>query len=177
MAITGMFCILAGHQHYSIDILIAWVLSSRLFIYYHTWVGRSTDRRISSSLIDGIRFSCRLANNRIYLQRDKSRMRIWFPFFSYFEENVKQAVPNEYSLPTCFGEARTKIHGCMDRLRYPSDWFIHWSRIFVVCFSSSTTSMLAVFRALSYTQKINVSSSFSSSFSLVRVEFILSYTC
>jgi len=38
MAITGMFFILAGHQHYSIDILVAWVLSSRLFIYYHTYV-------------------------------------------------------------------------------------------------------------------------------------------
>ena len=37
MAITGMFFILAGHQHYSIDILVAWVLSSRLFIYYHTY--------------------------------------------------------------------------------------------------------------------------------------------
>ena len=36
MAITGMFFILAGHQHYSIDILVAWVLTSRLFIYYHT---------------------------------------------------------------------------------------------------------------------------------------------
>lgn len=35
-AITGMFFILAGHQHYTIDILIAWVLSSRLFVYYHT---------------------------------------------------------------------------------------------------------------------------------------------
>jgi len=98
MAITGMLCILASHQHYSIDILIAWVLSSRLFIYYHT-----------------------LANNRTYFQRDKNRMRIWFPFFTYFEENVKQAIPNEYCLPTFIGEARTKMHGCMDRLRYPSD--------------------------------------------------------
>lgn len=35
-ALIGMFFILAGHQHYSIDIVIAWVLSSRLFIYYHT---------------------------------------------------------------------------------------------------------------------------------------------
>ena len=35
-ALAGMFFILAGHQHYSIDILIAWVLSSRLFMYYHT---------------------------------------------------------------------------------------------------------------------------------------------
>ncbi|CAF1593333.1 unnamed protein product [Adineta ricciae] len=98
MAITGMFFILAGHQHYSIDILIAWVLSSRLFIYYHT-----------------------LANNRTYFQRDKSRMRIWFPFFSYFEENVKQALPNEYCLPDIICEARTMLNGWFDKVRYPTD--------------------------------------------------------
>ncbi|CAF3699076.1 unnamed protein product [Rotaria sordida] len=85
-ALTGMFFILAGHQHYSIDILIAWVLSSRLFIYYHT-----------------------LANNRTFLQRDTNRMRIWFPLFSYFEENVKTAIPNEYCLPSFIYEAQILV--------------------------------------------------------------------
>lgn len=98
MAITGMFFILAGHQHYSIDILVAWVLSSRLFIYYHT-----------------------LANNRTYFQRDKTRMRIWFPFFSYFEENVKQAIPNEYCFTDIIYEVRAKFAGCFDKVRYPTD--------------------------------------------------------
>ncbi|CAF1224416.1 unnamed protein product [Rotaria sordida] len=98
MALTGMFFILAGHQHYSIDILVAWVLSSRLFIYYHT-----------------------LANNRTYFQRDKNRMRIWFPFFSYFEENVKQALPNEYCLPYIINEARTTLKSWFDKVRYPTD--------------------------------------------------------
>ncbi|CAF1232872.1 unnamed protein product [Adineta steineri] len=97
-ALTGMFFILAGHQHYSIDILIAWVLSSRLFIYYHT-----------------------LANNRTYFQRDKNRMRIWFPFFSYFEENVKQALPNEYISPKIICEARTMLNSWFDKVRYPTD--------------------------------------------------------
>ncbi|CAF1163833.1 unnamed protein product [Rotaria sp. Silwood1] len=98
MALTGMFFILAGHQHYSIDILVAWVLSSRLFIYYHT-----------------------LANNRTYFQRDKNRMRIWFPFFSYFEENVKQALPNEYCLPGFIKQARTTLNSWFDKVRYPTD--------------------------------------------------------
>lgn len=82
-ALTGMFFILAGHQHYSIDILIAFVLSSRLFIYYHT-----------------------LANNRIYLQHDIDRLRIWSPLFSYFEANVQTAIPNEYSCPEIFNKCR-----------------------------------------------------------------------
>jgi hypothetical protein len=66
-------------------------------------------------------FYSSLANNRIYLQRDKSRMRIWFPFFSYFEENVKQALPNEYCLPDIIYDIRAKFNGCMDRMRYPTD--------------------------------------------------------
>ncbi|CAF1959634.1 unnamed protein product [Rotaria magnacalcarata] len=98
MALTGMFFILAGHQHYSIDILVAWVLSSRLFIYYHT-----------------------LANNRTYFQRDKQRMRIWFPFFSYFEENVKKALPNEYCMPSIIYEILITLNSWFDKVRYPTD--------------------------------------------------------
>jgi sphingomyelin synthase-related protein 1 len=118
MAITGMFFILAGHQHYSIDILVAWVLSSRLFIYYHTYdtvIGTGANESIC------LRFLSSLANNRTYLQRDKNRMRIWFPFFSYFEENVKQAIPNEYCLPDIVYGTCTKLHSCLDQMRYPTD--------------------------------------------------------
>lgn len=121
MAITGMFFILAGHQHYSIDILVAWVLTSRLFIYYHTYdpiLGTRTNETNCH------RFPSSLANNRTYLQRDKNRMRIWFPFFSYFEENVKQAIPNEYCLPDIVHSTCTKLHSCLDQMRYPTDWFL-----------------------------------------------------
>ncbi len=62
-----------------------------------------------------------LANNRTYFQRDKTRMRIWFPFFSYFEENVKQALPNEYCVPDFLYEAWTMLSGWFDKVRYPTD--------------------------------------------------------
>jgi len=122
-ALAGMFFILAGHQHYSIDILIAWVLSSRLFVYYHT-----------------------LANNRTFLQRDTNRMRIWFPFFSYFEENVKTAIPNEYCLPGFFYDARAMINNWLETIRYSVFWII----LFLV---------IIITYSLSFTKKANFSSS------------------
>ncbi|KXJ17960.1 sphingomyelin synthase-related protein 1 [Exaiptasia diaphana] len=71
----GIFFILAAHEHYSIDVLIAFYISSRLFLYYHT-----------------------LANSRTLKHEDK-RTKAWFPLFSFFEEHVEGRVPNEYEWP------------------------------------------------------------------------------
>ncbi|CAF1578665.1 unnamed protein product [Rotaria magnacalcarata] len=117
-ALTGMFFILAGHQHYSIDIIIAWVLSSRLFIYYHT-----------------------MANNRTFLQRDTNRMRFWFPLFSYFEENVKTAIPNEYCLPSFIYESRAMINNWMESIRYSVYWVILFLFIVITYSFSSSKKM------------------------------------
>ncbi|XP_035656789.1 sphingomyelin synthase-related protein 1-like [Oncorhynchus keta] len=70
----GIFFILAAHEHYSIDVFIAFYITTRLFLYYHT-----------------------LANTRAYQQ--SRRARIWFPMFSFFECNVNGPVPNEYGWP------------------------------------------------------------------------------
>lgn len=72
----GVFFILAAHEHYSIDVFIAFYISTRLFLYYHT-----------------------LANNRALYQSDRHRTRIWFPLFSFFESGVSGIVPNEYEMP------------------------------------------------------------------------------
>ncbi|XP_073990107.1 ceramide phosphoethanolamine synthase-like isoform X2 [Rhodnius prolixus] len=72
----GIFFILSGHEHYSIDVFIAFYITSRLFLYYHT-----------------------LANNQSLMQRDSGRTRIWFPLFSFFESDVDGIVPNEYESP------------------------------------------------------------------------------
>lgn len=69
----GIFFILAAHEHYSIDVFVAFYITSRLFLYYHT-----------------------LANNQALMQRDSNRTRIWFPLFSFFESSVDGIVPNEY---------------------------------------------------------------------------------
>ncbi|XP_075528467.1 sphingomyelin synthase related [Dermacentor variabilis] len=72
----GIFFILAAHEHYSIDVFIAFYISTRLFLYYHT-----------------------LANNRALMQMDSKRTRIWFPLFYFFESGVDGIVPNEYDTP------------------------------------------------------------------------------
>ena len=69
----GIFFILSGHEHYSIDVFIAFYITSRLFLYYHT-----------------------LANNQALMQRDSTRTRIWFPLFSFFESSIDGIVPNEF---------------------------------------------------------------------------------
>lgn len=70
----GIFFILAAHEHYSIDVVIAFYITSRVFLYYHM-----------------------LANTRSY--RHSKRIKIWFPMFCYFECNVPGKVPNEYKWP------------------------------------------------------------------------------
>ncbi|XP_059615236.1 ceramide phosphoethanolamine synthase-like [Phlebotomus argentipes] len=69
----GIFFILAAHEHYSIDVFVAFYITSRLFLYYHT-----------------------LANNQALMSHDSTRTRIWFPMFSYFESSVDGIIPNEF---------------------------------------------------------------------------------
>ncbi|XP_045069853.1 sphingomyelin synthase-related protein 1-like [Coregonus clupeaformis] len=70
----GIFFILAAHEHYSIDVFIAFYITTRLFLYYHT-----------------------LANTRAF--QHSRRARIWFPMFSFFECNVNGPVHNQYNWP------------------------------------------------------------------------------
>jgi sphingomyelin synthase-related protein 1 len=74
--IFGMILILAAHEHYSIDVFIAFFLTSRLFLYYHS-----------------------LANNAVLYSRSDNRLSIWFPMFSYFERNIHCMVPNKLRIP------------------------------------------------------------------------------
>ncbi|VDI03931.1 Hypothetical predicted protein [Mytilus galloprovincialis] len=72
----ALFFILAAHEHYSIDVFVAFYITSRMFLYYHT-----------------------LANNRSLMLRDKKRTRIWFPLFTFFESRCDGIVPNEFEWP------------------------------------------------------------------------------
>jgi len=70
----GVFFILAAHEHYTLDVFVAFYISSRIFLYYHM-----------------------LANTESY-GRSK-RIKYLFPMFSYFESNVPGKVPHEWDVP------------------------------------------------------------------------------
>jgi hypothetical protein len=76
MNLFGIFFILAGHEHYSIDVFIAFYISSRMFLYYHTY-----------------------AYNHSNLTTTDSRMRIWFPLGWFFEAGGCGRVINDFDLP------------------------------------------------------------------------------
>uniref|UniRef100_F6XKA8 SAM domain-containing protein n=1 Tax=Ciona intestinalis TaxID=7719 RepID=F6XKA8_CIOIN len=80
----GIFFVLAAHEHYSIDVVIAFYITSRIFLYYHM-----------------------LANTRCYWY--SKRVKIWFPLLSYFECNVPGKIPNEYCWPVTRSDVKRWI--------------------------------------------------------------------
>lgn len=71
--ILAIGCILASHEHYSIDVFIAFYITSRLFLYYHS-----------------------MANNKGVNEKDSRRIKYWFPLYGYLESSMSSRVPNEY---------------------------------------------------------------------------------
>lgn len=88
MSLFGIFFILAAHEHYSIDVFVAFYITMRLFQYYHT-----------------------LADNQPLLMHDRMRTRVWFPLFSFFESNCRRAVPSHFEFPMhwLFKSLRQKV--------------------------------------------------------------------
>ncbi|CAI4233130.1 unnamed protein product [Auanema sp. JU1783] len=76
MNLFGIFFILAGHEHYSIDVFIAFYISSRMFLYYHAY-----------------------AYNHANLTATDDRIRLWFPLGWFFEAGSLGKVPNEFEMP------------------------------------------------------------------------------
>eukprot|EP00092_Neocalanus_flemingeri_P100210 GFUD01127975.1.p1 GENE.GFUD01127975.1~~GFUD01127975.1.p1 ORF type:complete len:471 (-),score=133.53 GFUD01127975.1:170-1582(-) len=76
----GVFFILAAHEHYSIDVFVAFYISSRLFLYYHTLVNNRAVTKYQESF-------------------DAKRTWFYFPLFSFFEQNIDGRIPNEFQLP------------------------------------------------------------------------------
>uniref|UniRef100_A0A915E6H6 Sphingomyelin synthase-like domain-containing protein n=1 Tax=Ditylenchus dipsaci TaxID=166011 RepID=A0A915E6H6_9BILA len=72
----GIFFILAGHEHYSIDVFMAFYIASRMFLYYHT-----------------------NAYNLWNLTNTDWRVRVWFPLGWFFEAGGLGKVENEFDLP------------------------------------------------------------------------------
>ncbi|KAL1459101.1 hypothetical protein WDU94_011109 [Cyamophila willieti] len=77
--VVGVIMVLTAHGHYTVDVLIAYYITTRLFWTYHT-----------------------LANNSSLKQRTPHNYLAnlwWFPIFQYFEGNVSGPLPHQYESP------------------------------------------------------------------------------
>lgn len=78
-AFVGVTMVLLAHGHYTIDVIIAYFVTTRLFWIYHT-----------------------LSSNAVLKQTTPSNYlaRVWwFAAFRYFERNVRGPVPRQYDCP------------------------------------------------------------------------------
>lgn len=79
LAILGIVLLQCSHGHYTIDILIAYYVTTRVFWIYHTLAN-------NKELKEGTTRNC---FSRVW----------WFQIFQYFERNVGDCVPNDYDWP------------------------------------------------------------------------------
>lgn len=78
-SLTGVSMVLLAHGHYTVDVLIAYYVTTRLFWTYHT-----------------------LANNSLLLKQNGNNYigrEWWFFIFRYFEKNVRGPIPLQYDCP------------------------------------------------------------------------------
>ncbi|MCJ8736466.1 hypothetical protein PDJAM_G00012890 [Pangasius djambal] len=79
LSVSGIFCILLAHDHYTVDVVVAYFITTRLFWWYHTLANQQCLKQ--DSQIN--------AFSRVW----------WFRLFSYFERNVQGVVPRHYQMP------------------------------------------------------------------------------
>ncbi|XP_036407434.1 phosphatidylcholine:ceramide cholinephosphotransferase 2-like [Megalops cyprinoides] len=78
LSAVGVVCILVAHEHYSVDVVVAYFITSRLFWWYHTMANVQELR----------------SSPHNYLMNTW-----WNPMFSFFEKNVQTQVPCTFSWP------------------------------------------------------------------------------
>ncbi|XP_006005654.1 phosphatidylcholine:ceramide cholinephosphotransferase 1 [Latimeria chalumnae] len=76
LSVTGIFCILLAHDHYTVDVVVAYFITTRLFWWYHTMANQQVLKEPSHSNF----------LSRVW----------WFRAFQYFEKNIQGIVPRSY---------------------------------------------------------------------------------
>jgi len=99
--IFGIFFILAAHEHYSIDVFVAFYITSRLFMYYHMLANKNKSQ-----------------DNLVFKSKsfEEQRAWFWFPLFSFFESSIDGKIPNEFDWPISmydFKEMFRQVQDCI----------------------------------------------------------------
>ncbi|XP_077461366.1 phosphatidylcholine:ceramide cholinephosphotransferase 2 [Stigmatopora argus] len=76
LSAVGVVCILVAHDHYSVDVVVAYFITTRLFWWYHS-----------------LTTQCQCSPNN-YLTKTW-----WHPLFNFMERNVNKPVPCVYGWP------------------------------------------------------------------------------
>lgn len=79
VSVTGVVMVLLARGHYTVDVLIAYYVTTRVFWMYHTMANNPR---------------LKVPGNYNYLSRVW-----WFCMFEYFERNVEDVVPSQYDWP------------------------------------------------------------------------------
>ncbi|XP_023189195.1 phosphatidylcholine:ceramide cholinephosphotransferase 2 [Xiphophorus maculatus] len=87
LSAVGVLCILVAHEHYTVDVIVAYFITSRLFWWYHTMANLQT-------------LKCSPNN---YLTNTW-----WNPVFNFFERNVQTSVPCSYTWPISWASSCLK---------------------------------------------------------------------
>lgn len=78
LSASGVLCILIGHEHYSIDVVVAYFATTRTFWWYHTMANTHALRQAPNNFL-----------SRTW----------WNPIFNFLEKNVRTTVPVVFSWP------------------------------------------------------------------------------
>lgn len=79
LGVIGVTMLQLSHGHYTVDVLIAYYVTTRIFWIYHTLANNSNLKQFSSNNL---------------LSRSW-----WFPIFMYFESNVGGPIPRQFDWP------------------------------------------------------------------------------
>ncbi|XP_026225042.1 phosphatidylcholine:ceramide cholinephosphotransferase 2b [Anabas testudineus] len=97
LSVSGVLCILIGHEHYSVDVVIAYIVTTRIFWWYHTMANTHALRQSPNN----------------YLSRTW-----WNRIFNFLEKNVQTTVPVAFewpvALPSCCRQRYRMVEGGRD---------------------------------------------------------------
>nr|CAD2190582.1 unnamed protein product [Meloidogyne enterolobii] len=100
---VGVLSLLFSRGHYSIDVIIAYWITTRIFWFYHTLAD-----------FDELRHSFNGRNRFVNV--------IWYPLFNFMEQSVHRPIPRKYELPF-------KLPAGLNSLLATKTWTVKFCRI------------------------------------------------